>query len=302
MTDPIRVGTRRSALARIQTDWVVRRLARVAPHLLFEARPVDTSGDRNRAVGSSPDFTDTIDRALLRGEVDIAVHSAKDLPAELDSRFELLACPRRADPRDCLVVSEGIRGRALPRGAQIGSSSLRRRAQLLRWRPDLRVVEVRGNVDTRIGLVRTGQVEAVALAVAGVSRLGRREEIDRILPSSTFLPAPAQGALAVVGRSGDRRVRALVRRIDHPATRACVLAERAFSAALGGDCNLPLGTLATVRGSSLSLTGEVLTPDGRLCLRGTMAGPSSSPERVGTKLGREMRDRGALGLMPRRRR
>ncbi|HXQ78900.1 MAG TPA: hydroxymethylbilane synthase, partial [Thermoplasmata archaeon] len=173
MTERFRVGTRRSRLARAQTDWVLTRLARAAPGVRFEPIPVDTSGDRDRSVGSSPDFTDTIDRALLRGEVDLAVHSAKDLPVELDRRFELLACPRRADPRDCLVVAPPHRAARLPRGARVGSSSLRRRAQLLRWRSDLNVVEIRGNVDTRIDLVQSGAIDAAILAVAGISRLER---------------------------------------------------------------------------------------------------------------------------------
>jgi hydroxymethylbilane synthase len=297
VTERFRVGTRRSPLARIQTDWVLAQLARAAPADRFDSVPVDTSGDRNRAPGRSPDFTDTIDRALLRGEVDLAVHSAKDLPAELDPRFELVACPPRADPRDCLVVAAGHRSQRLPRGARIGSSSLRRRAQLLRWRPDLEVVEVRGNVDTRIGLVRSGSLDAVILAVAGIDRLGRSDEIDRILPSARFVPAPAQGALAIVARVNDPTLLPLVRRIDHAPTRACVTAERTFAAALGGDCQIPLGALATLQGRELSLVGEVLTPDGRSRLRQRGRGRLSEAARLGSRLGRKLLDRGALDLL-----
>jgi hydroxymethylbilane synthase len=266
--------------------------------LHFELAPVDTSGDRDRSLGSSPDFTDTIDRALLRGDVDLAVHSAKDLPVELDRRLDLVACPRRADPRDCLVLAPERRSAPLPRGARVGSSSLRRRAQLLRWRPDLRVVEVRGNVETRIGLVRSGAIDAAALAVAGLARLGRTAEIGRILPSASFLPAPAQGALAVVVRSGDSPLASAVRRIDHTATHDCVTAERTFAAALGGDCRVPLGALATVRERTVSLVGEVLTPDGRRSLRRHRRGPTSDAEAVGSRLGRVMLEEGALDLMP----
>ena len=299
MTPRLRVGTRRSRLARVQTDWVVTRLARAAPGWRFESVPIDTSGDRDRSVGSSPDFTDAIDRALLREEVDLAVHSAKDLPAELDPRLELRACPRRADPRDCLVVSGARRGTGLPRGSRVGSSSLRRRAQLLRWRPDLDVVETRGNVDTRIGLVRAGTVDAAVLAVAGVSRLGRASEIAAILPSTGFLPAPAQGALAVVARTGDSTLDAATRRIDHSPTHACVAAERAFAAGLGGDCRVPLGALATGHGRTVSLVGEVLSPDGRLSLRRRRSGPMADARAVGMRLGQELLDRGALDLFPR---
>jgi|SRR5208283_3628893 len=298
MTERFRVGTRRSPLARVQTAWVLARLARAAPGVRFEPVAVDTSGDRDRSVGSSPDFTDTIDRALLRGEVDLAVHSAKDLPVELDPRLSLLACPRRVDPRDCLVIAPEHRASPLPRGARVGSSSLRRRAQLLRWRPDVRVVEVRGNVETRIGLVRSGTIDAAILAVAGLSRLGRTGEIGRILPPTSFLPAPAQGALAVVARASDSTLVPLVRRIDHTATHRCVTAERTFAAALGGDCRVPLGALATHQDRTVSLVGEVLTPDGRRRLRRHRRGPASDAEAIGSRLGTAMLDEGALELMP----
>ena len=302
MTERVRVGTRRSRLARAQTGWVLTRLARTAPAWRFEAVPVDTSGDRDRSLGTSPDFTDAIDRALLRGEVDLAVHSAKDLPLELDSEFDLLACPRRADPRDCLVFAPPYRAASLPRGARIGSSSLRRRAQLLRWRPDLNVVEIRGNVDSRIDLVRSGALDGAMLAVAGLSRLGRTREIGRRLPSHTFLPAPAQGALAVVARAGGSALASAVRRIDHVSTHVCVSAERAFAATLGGDCRLPLGALATVRGRTVSLAGEVLSPDGRTSLRGRRRGTVADAEGIGSRLGRAMVERGALDLISRARR
>lgn len=275
----------------------MRRLGRLAPEMRFEAVSVDTSGDRDRSTGRSPDFTDTIDRALLRGEVDLAVHSAKDLPVELDRRFEFLACPRRADPRDCLVVDRGGRTQGLPRGARVGSSSLRRRAQLLRWRPDLLVVEIRGNVDTRIGLVRSKTIDAAILAVAGISRLRRSAEIERILPPSRFLPAPAQGALAVVARSGDASLTKLIRQIDDPVSHACVTAERSFAAALGGDCQVPLGALATYRGKAVSLIGEVLAPDGQMHLRRSRRGPSAEAASLGSTLAQEMLDRGALDLL-----
>ena len=182
-----------------------------------------------------------------------------------------------------------------PGSARAASDS---RAQLHRWRPDLRVVEVRGNVDTRIGLVRSGAIDAAALAVAGLARLGRTAEIGRILPATRFLPAPAQGALAVVLRRGDSPLTSVVRRIDHSATHVCVTAERTFAAALGGDCRVPLGALATVRERTVSLVGEVLTPDGRRRLRRHRRGPVSHAEAVGSRLGQAMLEEGALDLMP----
>ncbi len=297
MTEKLRVGTRRSRLARAQTEWVVSRLSRRAGEVAFEPVPLDTSGDRDQSVGSAADFTDAIDRALLRGEVDLAVHSAKDLPVELDHRFALVACPRRADPRDCLVVQPQFRAGRLPRGARVGSSSLRRRAQILRWRADLDVVELRGNVDTRLGLVHSGAIDAAVLASAGVSRLGQTKEVDRLLPTARFLPAPAQGALAVVARSGDSRVAMVARPLDHQATRSAVLAERAFAARLGGDCRLALGALATCRGKSVSLVGEVLSPDGRRSLRVRRSGPASRAEELGRSAGAVLLERDAPGLL-----
>jgi hydroxymethylbilane synthase len=296
VTERIRVGTRRSRLAQSQTGSVLSLLRRATPVFRFDPVPIDTSGDRNLSPGGSPDFTDAIDRALLRGEIDLAVHSAKDLPVELDRRLEIVAYPRRADPRDCLVVARHLRPTRVPRGSHIGSSSLRRQAQLLRWRPDLTIVEIRGNVDTRIELVRSGKIDAAILAVAGLSRLGRTPEVGRVLPVTRFLPAPGQGALAVVARSGDKLLKRTVQPIDRPGTRACVTAERTFAAALGGDCRVPLGALATVQDRSLSLVGEVLSPNGRSFLRSRRTGSVGSAERLGSKLGQHLLEQGAAQL------
>jgi len=295
LSAPLRVGSRRSPLARVQTEWVLGRVARAAPEARFHRVFLDASGDR--APGRAPDFTDTLDRALLNGTLDLAVHSAKDLPAELDPRLAIVAVPRRADARDCLVAATPRIARSPPRAARVGSSSPRRRAQLLRWRSDLEVVEVRGNVGTRIDLVRSGAIDAAILAVAGVTRLGRAREIGRILPPTGFLPAPAQGALAVVARAGEAGVASLAGRIDHRGTHAAVLAERAFASSLGGDCRLPLGALATVRGRTLSLVGEVLAPDGRTSLRKRRRGSTDGATALGTRLGRELGEQGAAELM-----
>jgi hydroxymethylbilane synthase len=296
VTERIRVGTRRSRLAQAQTELVIARLRRAAKGRRFEPVLIDTSGDRDLTPGGSPDFTDAIDRALLRGEIDLAVHSAKDLPIELDRQLRIVAYPSRADPRDCLVVRRHISPARLPKGARIGSSSLRRRAQLLRWRPDLQVVEIRGNVDTRIGLVRSGAIDAVMLAVAGISRLQRRREIGRILPSTRFVPSPGQGALAVVARAEDETLTGISHRIDRTSVRATVTAERAFAAALGGDCRVPLGSLAVMRGRTLAVRGEVLSPDGRTRLCSRRTGLASRAEETGARLGEKMLDAGAQQL------
>ncbi len=297
MNDRLRVGTRRSPLARAQTELVLEQLTRRRPSSKFETVALHTSGDRDRSIGSSPDFTDALDRALLEGEVDLAVHSAKDLPLVLDPKLELAATPRRADPRDCLVTARGGSLNRLPPHARVGSSSLRRRAQLLRARPDLTVVEIRGNVDTRVALVRSGRIDAAVLAKAGLERLGRRTEIAQVLPSTRFVPPPAQGCLAVVIRASDRVARATVEAIEDRSTRARVAAERAFAATLGGDCQVPLGALATHHGGRLTLLGEVLSADGRTSLRIEGGGAAAHAVELGERLGRRLIERGATDLI-----
>lgn len=297
MTVRWRVGTRRSPLALAQTDLVLRRLARRFPRAVFRTVPIVTSGDRDLSAGGSPDFTDAIDRALRRGEVDLAVHSAKDVESRLPDGVELAAFLPRGDPRDCLVVRPGRSPARLPLAARVGSSSPRRRAQLLRRRPDLEVREVRGNVDSRLKLLRDGDLDGIVVAVAGLERLRRNSEIGRVMSLRDYLPAPAQGAIAVAVRAGDGSVRPLVDRIDHAPTRIAVTAERAFAAELGGDCRLPLAALATVRGGAVSLVGEVLSPDGRRRVRAHRRGRGSDPDSLGRSLARTVRELGGRELL-----
>lgn len=297
MTGPLSLGTRGSPLARAQTELVVRSLRRQHRRLDVRVRPIVTRGDRDRTPGGSPDFTGAIDQALLEGDVDLAVHSAKDLPSRTPSGLSLVACPRRADPRDCLVTARLDPRALLPRRAVVGSSSPRRRAQLLRWRPDLGVVEIRGNVDTRLRRVKDGEFDAIVVAAAGLRRLGRSSEIGRPLPVRDFLPAPAQGALAVLARSGDVRAATIARTVDHRPTHAAVDAERAFAAALGGDCRVPMAALARVARSRLELDGEVLSPDGKVRFRARGNGPVGRASSVGEELAAALLDRGAGVLL-----
>ncbi|MCI4350072.1 MAG: hydroxymethylbilane synthase [Thermoplasmata archaeon] len=297
MSAPIRVGTRKSALALAQCDSVVRTLRTLAPTREVAIRPMTTAGDRDRRRTASPDFTDAIEEALLRQEIDLAVHSAKDLPARLRSGLTLAAFPRRADPRDCFVLREARSFSALPSGARLGSSSLRRQAQLLAWRPDIEVVPVRGNVDSRLAHLARGDLAGIVLAVAGLARLGRADVITEVADPRALVPAPGQGALAIEVRTKDRSLLRLVRALDHGATRAAVTAERSFSASLGGECNLPLGSLARARGGRLRLVGDVLSPDGRRRIRGSTTGPTSSAHRLGVELGRRLRANGAGQLL-----
>ena len=299
MTERLRIGTRPSPLALVQTELVLRALRRAAPETEFEIVPLRTSGDRTRRLGATLDFTDDIDRRLEEGAVDLAVHSTKDLPARPVRPVEVAAYPRRADPRDCLVLRTPGTLERLPRGARIGSTSLRRRAQLLRARPDLEVVPVRGNVGTRVEKIEREGLDGVALAAAGMVRLGWRDRISEYLGPPRWLPAPGQGALAVEIRTEDRLARRIVGRIDHRPTRAAVEAERAVVAALGGDCNLPLGALGRVRAGRLVLTAALFSPDGRRRLSFARRGPISHPERTGERVGRRLAEAGAAsGLLP----
>ncbi len=297
MSGPIRVGTRRSPLARAQTELVLRRLRRADPGATFELVAVESAGDRDRSGGSSPDFTGIFEEMLERHRIDLAVHSAKDLPARTLPPFTIVAYPLRADARDCLVARPGLNAMRLPPRARVGSSSLRRRAQLLRWRPDLRVQEVRGNVDTRIGLVHARTVDAVLVAVAGIVRLGRRSEISGILPSTRFLPAPGQGALALEARRGDRRIARIAARLDAPAVRAAVTAERELAAAVGGDCNLPLGALAAVRPGGLVLRAEIVSRDGTITLAAHGKDALGRAANLGRRVGTALNDAGAQELL-----
>lgn len=287
----LRVGTRASSLSRRQTDWVLQLLRRADPRVQFHVVPVRTAGDRTSQpiaeLGGVGWFTRELERALLEGAVDLVVHSLKDLPTETPGGLVVAATPPREDARDALV------GRwptldALPRGARVGTSSPRRRAQLLAYRRDLEVVPLRGNVDTRLRKVDAGEVEAAVLAAAGLVRGGWEDRIRQYLDPEVMLPAPAQGALAVQVRESDGPLVELIRQIDHPATRAAVRAERAFLRALGGGCTLPVGALATVEGDRLCLRVRVLSEDGSRQVSARREGRPDDPERLGHEAAEEI--------------
>ncbi len=288
MTERLRVGTRSSPLATAQTGLVVRALARRWPRVDFETVTMTTDGDRRTGALEALDFTDRIDRALEEGAIDLAVHSTKDLPGRPARAVTVAAYPRRADPRDCLLLDRpGSFGR-LPAGTRLGSSSVRRRAQLARWRPDVEVVPIRGNVGTRIAKIGAGGISGVVLAAAGLHRLGLGARITEYLPLSRVLPAPGQGALAVCVRSSDRALARRVRAIDHAPTRAAVTAERSLLAALGGDCDLPLGALGVVRGGRLRLRAALLSLDGQERRELRAEGDPARAERIGRRAGTEL--------------
>jgi len=303
-TGPIRVGTRRSLLARTQSEQVAAAL-REALGRDVTLVEVTTEGDVSSAplasLGGTGVFVSALRDALLRGEVDLAVHSLKDLPTTPDERITLAAVPRREDPRDVVVARDGLTLGELPAGARIGTGSPRRAAQLRALGLGFDVVGIRGNVDTRIGKVVSGDVDAVVLARAGIARLGRLDEVTEALDPLQMLPAPGQGALAVECRAGDPLADEVRGAVDDPRTRAAVTAERAVLAALEAGCAAPVGALAEIAegddGDELWLRAVALSPDGAVAVRRSATGLPDEAEKVGRTLAEEMLDDGASTLV-----
>ena len=297
MSEVLRVGTRSSPLARAQSELVVRALQYHWPRDRFELVPIATTGDRDQQAVGTLDFTDRIDAELEAGRIDLAVHSTKDLPSRVTRRVVAAAYPRRADPRDCLVLDRPGTFTSLPAGSRIGSSSVRRRAQLLRWRPDVELVPVRGNVGSRISKIATEDLAGVILAVAGLLRLGWVDRISEYLPWRRILPAPGQGALSVHVRSDDVGLARKVAVIDHARTRAAVIAELGVLAELGGNCDIPLGAYAVVRGSRLRLRAALLSTDGRKRMYREIDGQPGDADRLGRQVGTALaRSDGSVGV------
>jgi hydroxymethylbilane synthase len=307
MLNTLRIATRRSKLARWQTDHIAARLRAAHPGLTIEIVEVVTTGDRVpdvklSLIGEHGVFTKELEQALLAGSADLAVHSLKDLETTLPAGLELLAIPERADPRDALVSRGGLRLAELPTGARIGTSSIRRRAQLLALRNDLIFADLRGNVPTRVAKLATGEgggeeLDAIVLALAGLERLGLVEQVAEVLDPERCLPAVGQGALAVEGAGDDRRLRELVAVLDHPPTRLAVLAERAFLRRLRGGCQVPAGALGHVAGDRLGLDGVVCPLDGSALFREVAVGPIAESEAIGDRLAEDLLAQGADRVM-----
>jgi len=291
----LRIGTRRSPLALAQAEEIRLRLETTG--VIADIVPMLTSGDENASPDASPQglkglWIDTILDALEAGEIDLAVHSAKDLPAEDDEGFTIAAVPEREDPADVLICREPgeLRG-----GALIGTSSLRRRAQLLASFPGLEVVDLRGNVETRLRKLAEGEVDAALLAAAGLSRLGLAPENARPLPLEMMVPAPGQGCLAVQTRDGDDDTIAAVAPLDHGPSHRALDAERSLMWRLGGGCALPLGAHATVGVESIVLTAVIATADGTTVLRATTEG--ATPEDAAAAVAKELIAQGAERIL-----
>jgi hydroxymethylbilane synthase len=299
---PIRLGTRASLLAKTQSTWVAERIA-AALGREVELVEVTTEGDRDRGplaqLGGTGVFVSALREALLDGRIDVAVHSLKDLPTGPAAGIALAAVPLREDPRDVVVARDDLTLGELPVGSRLGTGSPRRAAQVLALGLGLEIVDIRGNVDTRIRKVREGEYDAVVLARAGLARLGRLDDATEVLDPLQMLPAPGQGALAVEARSGDALATELAV-LDDARTRAAVTAERAVLATLEGGCAAPIGVLAEVvegeDGDELWVRAVALSPDGELSVRMSATGDPADADGVGNRLAGDMLAEGAAGL------
>jgi hydroxymethylbilane synthase len=298
-TPCVRLGTRASQLARWQAQWVATRLEELG--VPVELVPITTSGDQQQAgpihtLGGQGAFTKEIQRALLDERIDLAVHSLKDLPTVQPAGLCLAAVPERASVSDVLVCRQVASLEDLGQAAVVGTGSLRRRCQLLHFRPDLRCQDVRGNVETRLRKLDAGQFDALVLAEAGLRRLGMAERITQILPPSIMLPAIGQGALALETRSDDQPVRAVLSTgLDHPSSHAAVLAERAMLAVLEGGCLAPIAAWGRLEDEHLTLSGRVLSLDGRQKIEATLVGDPQAE--LGRRVAEALITQGAIELV-----
>lgn len=300
MTKKLVFATRPSALARWQTNYIIQQLQYSIADLECEQVIITTKGDQVLEqplpeIGGKGLFTFELEQALRDGQVDAAVHSLKDLPTVDVPGLTIGAIPERADVHDVWICPAGYDLDELPAGAVVGTSSTRRAAQLLAYRPDLLIKPIRGNVDTRLQKVLQGDYDAILLAAAGIHRLGKDDHITEYLPYEIMLPAPGQGALAVQCRADDAETINLIAVLDHQPTRKTVTAERAFLAALGGGCSLPVGALATVTNEMIFLQGVVAAQDGRQKIQLTSQG--SDPQPLGSDLAQAALAKGAKSLL-----
>jgi hydroxymethylbilane synthase len=301
----LRIGTRGSALALWQANHTAARLTELHG-VETELVRIRTSGDRmqsapvaqiNEQIGAESGmkgiFIKELEDALLANTVDLAVHSMKDVPTEIPAGLAFPAITRREDPRDCLISRSGRSLQGLPAGARVGTSSLRRQAQLRHARPDIVALDLRGNVDTRLKKLDAGEFDAIVLAVAGVNRLGATARVSQVMNADVMLPAVGQGALGIETRADDTRVATLVAALDDTDSRACVTAERALLHELQGGCQVPLGAWAHLSGGQLLLEAGVFSADGKEFVRREELGPASDPTGAGKRLGRILIEAGA---------
>lgn len=298
----VKLGTRESKLALWQTEWVVKELSVAHPDREFELVHIRTKGDKIldsplAKIGDRGLFVKEIEEALLSGKVDLAVHSLKDVPTEIAPGLVITAITRREDPRDCLLSRRHACFADLPTGAKLGTSSLRRVAQLAALRPDLQFVSLRGNLDTRIRKLDELELDGIILAAAGLDRLGWTDLVVERLSPEICLPAVGQGALAIETRKSDDATRSLVQSLADLGTAACAAAERALLATLEGGCQVPIGALAVIERDEVWLRAAVASLDGRKLIRGERRGPVTEGDRLGHELGDDLLARGGREIL-----
>jgi len=302
MDKTLKIGTRGSKLALWQANWVKSSLEAKHPSLSIELVLIKTKGDKIldvplAKVGGKGLFVKEIEEALLSGRIDLAVHSMKDMPGEIPKGLCIGAIPEREIPQDVLISRNKKRLSKLGLGAKIGTSSLRRQAQLLHARPDLVVLPLRGNVDTRLKKLETENLDAIILAAAGVKRLGLENRITEYLDENIMLPAVGQGALCIEARQNDPLVEPIVATLEHPLTRTIILGERAFLNRLEGGCQVPIAAYGKIDKNIFTLSGLVATIDGRTLIKETFSGPENSPEMIGVELAERLISKGAKTIM-----
>lgn len=294
----LKIGTRKSKLALWQSEWVKNQIEAHHPRVAVELVKITTKGDKIldsplSKIGGKGLFVKEIEDALLKGVIDIAVHSMKDVPADLPEGLSLCCFPKREDPRDALISSDGRKLEELPPGAKVGTSSLRRIAQVLHLRPDLQPLTLRGNVDTRLRKLDAGEFQAIILASAGLKRLGLSSRVDELFPIETMIPAIGQGVLGLEVRAGDRETSEILSIMNHYPTEVTVRAERAFLKELEGGCQVPIAAHAYYDHGKIRLEGMVADLEGRMMIKDKCFGDDSDPEGIGIGLAKTLLDRGA---------
>jgi len=299
---PIRIATRKSQLALWQADYVKTRLLEVFPDRDITLVKMSTEGDRIldsplAKIGGKGLFIKELEQGLLDGRCDLAVHSTKDMPAQLPDDLHISAICQREDPRDAFVSVHHRHLSELPKGACVGTSSLRRQCQIRARFPHLRIEDLRGNVNTRLKKLEEGNYDAIILAAAGLIRLGLDRHITEFIETDACLPAVGQGAVCIESRRDDEEINELVRALHHTDTADCVLAERAMNERLEGGCQVPIGGHATIKGSEVFLRGLVGLPDGSRIIRGEISGLASNPATIGINLANDLLEKGAKAIL-----